>query len=83
MKARALIEGASFGPETVKAMGAAFDQAWARVVRIYGDSPDQVEAARLRLAEAVLSVANDGNTDIAGLKADALYAMAKHYGSRA
>jgi len=31
MKARALIEGARFGSETVKAIGEAFDQASARI----------------------------------------------------
>ena len=33
MKARKLIDGSSFGPETVKAMGQAFDQAWAEITR--------------------------------------------------
>jgi hypothetical protein len=29
MKARALIDGVSYGPETLKAMGRALDEAWA------------------------------------------------------
>jgi hypothetical protein len=31
LKARQLIDGASFGPEALKAIGAAFDAAWAEI----------------------------------------------------
>ena len=81
MKARKLIDGASFGPETVKAMGQAFDQAWAEIAGHFGDSPSQIENARLKLAGALLSVATDGSTDVAALKAGALQAMAMDYQS--
>jgi hypothetical protein len=81
MRARKLIDGASFGPETVKAMGEAFDEAWAEIAEHFGDSPTQIENARLKLAEAMLSVANDGSTDVAALKAGALQAMATDYRS--
>jgi hypothetical protein len=40
-----------------------------------------VESARLRLAEAMLSVAMEGSTDVAALKAGALQAMALDYRS--
>jgi hypothetical protein len=53
MKARALIDGAPFGSETVKAIGEVFDQASARINRIFGNDPDAAEAERLRLAEAI------------------------------
>ena len=82
MKARALIEGAPFGPETVNAIGEAFDQASARIKRIFGNDPDAVEAARIRLAEAILSVATEGNTDVEDLKNRAIVELAQHYGSR-
>jgi hypothetical protein len=72
MKARALIDGAPFGPETVKAIGEAFDQASARIK----------EAARIRFAEAILSVAIEGNTDVEDLKNRAIVELAKHYSSR-
>jgi hypothetical protein len=39
----------------------------------------EIEGARLRLAEAMLSVATEGSTDVAALKAGALQAMAMHY----
>jgi hypothetical protein len=54
MKARQLIDGASYGPETVKAMGEAFDQAWAEISGNFGDNPTQIESAQLRLADAVI-----------------------------
>ena len=81
MKARKLIDGASFGPDTVKAMGEALDQAWAEIAGHFGDTLAQVEDARLRLAEALLSVATDGSNDVAALKAGALHAMAMDYRS--
>ena len=66
---------AAFGPEAVKAMGQAFDLAWAEIAQNFGASLVEVEAARLRLAEAVLSVAAEGNMDVAALKNDALHVL--------
>jgi len=79
MKARRLIDGASFGPHTLKALGQAFDQAWAEIAGNFGDT--QVENARLRLAEAMLSIATEGSTDVSVLKAGALQEMALDYRS--
>jgi hypothetical protein len=81
MKARRLIDGAAFGPETLKAMGEAFDQAWAEIAGNFGRSPDQIVNARLRLADAMLSIATEGNTDVNTLKRGALQAMALDYRS--
>jgi hypothetical protein len=81
MKARALIDGASYGPETVKAMGEALDQAWAEIASNFGDSRVQIENARMKLAEALLSIAAEGSTDVAALKAGALQALALDYRS--
>jgi hypothetical protein len=66
------IGGAAFGPAAVRAMGQAFDQAWAEIAGNFGASLVEVEAARLRLAEAVLSAAAKGGTDVATLKYAAL-----------
>jgi len=81
MKARRLIDGAALGPETLKTLGDAFDQAWAQIAGNFGDTPFQVENARLRLAEALLSIATEGSMDVAALKAGALQAMAMDYRS--
>jgi hypothetical protein len=79
MKARRLIDGASFGPATLKVIGQAFDEAWAEIAGNFG--PSQVDDARLRLAEAVLSIANEDSTNVAALKIGALQAMALDYKS--
>jgi len=79
MNARRLIYGASLGPDTLKAVCEAFDQAWAEIAGNFGST--QVENARLRLAEAMLSIFTEGSTDIAALKAGALQAMALDYRS--
>ena len=56
MKARRLIDSASYQPEVVKAMSEAFDQAWTEIAgNFFGEA--QVEAARVKLAATMLSVA--------------------------
>src|SRR5262245_42370210 len=47
MRARQLIDNASFGPEALKAIGEAFDAAWAEIAGGVGTDPVVVEAARL------------------------------------
>jgi hypothetical protein len=81
-KARQLIEGASFGPEALKAIGAAFDAAWAEVSANFGHDPEDVEKARFRLANALLSIANEDSRDVAVLKRAALARMALDYKRR-
>jgi hypothetical protein len=76
MKARQLIDGASYGPEALAAIGRAFDEAWAQIAANFGTDPDDIERARLRLADAMLSVANEHSRDVAELKRAALEAMA-------
>ena len=46
MRARQLIDGASFGPEALKAIGEAFDAAWAEIAGDFGDDPADTEKAR-------------------------------------
>jgi len=81
-KARQLIDGASFGPEALNAIGAAFDAAWAEISSNFGDDPIDVEKARLRLANALLSIANEDSRDIEVLKRAALQRMALDYKRR-
>jgi hypothetical protein len=80
MNARKHIDGASFGPETVRAMGQAFNEAWAEIAGHFGDIHSQIENTRLKLPGALLSIATDG-PDVAALKAGALQAMAFDYPS--
>jgi hypothetical protein len=76
MKARRLIDGAAYGPEALKVIGQAFDEAWACIAGHFGEETKSVEEARLKLAEAVLSVASEDSCDVEALKRGALEAMA-------
>jgi hypothetical protein len=79
MKARKLIDGASFGPDALKAIGKAFDDAWLEIAVNFGTDPLQIETARLKLAEAILSVANEDSRDAGALKRAALQRLALDY----
>jgi hypothetical protein len=79
MKARSLIDGASFGPDALKAIGQAFDEAWKQIAGNFGNEPTVIESARLKLAEALLSVADDDSRDVEALKQAALQRMAVDY----
>jgi hypothetical protein len=82
MKARAIIDGASLGPDALRAIGRAFDEAWASIAGNFGDDPIDIERARYRLASAMLSVAREDSRDVEVLKRAALEAMALGYRDR-
>ena len=79
MKSRQLIDGASYGPETLRAVGKAFDLAWTEIAGNFGEDPSEIEAARLWLARAMLSIADEESRDVAALKQAALERMALDY----
>ena len=79
MKARKLIEGATYGPETLKVIGKAFDDAWSEIAPHFSQNGLQSQSARLKLAQAVLSVARDDSRDSDELKNSALQVMAMAY----
>jgi two-component sensor histidine kinase len=68
MKARQLIEGAAFGPETLKAMSHALDEAWDSMTANMGSDPHRAERSQLNLARALLSVAENAARDVEALK---------------
>jgi hypothetical protein len=78
MEARRLIDSASFGPDALRAIGQAFDEAWASIERDFGCDQER-EAAHLKLATAILSVASEDSRDVEVLKKAALEVMAKDY----
>jgi hypothetical protein len=75
MRARQLIDGASFVPDALKAIGDAFDAAWSEISGRFGTDPVVIEAARIKLANAVLSVASEDSRDVEVLKRAALQVM--------
>jgi hypothetical protein len=80
-KTRALLDGASLGPDALKSVGEAFDEAWAEIASHFGHNVTEVEAARLTLANALLSVADEESRDVKVLKQAALQVMAQNYAS--
>ena len=79
MRARRLIDAASFGREAMRAIGQAFDAAWAEIDRNFGDDPADIDDARYKLATALLSVAREDSRDVEDLKKAALQQMALEY----
>ena len=75
MKARTPQGTAVFGPEQLSLLYKAFDDAWDIVKSQCGSEPQSIEVARLRLANAVLSVYRDGVTDAAVLTDAAVHLM--------
>ena len=72
MKARQLIDGASFGPEALKAISHAFDEAWREIAGNFGDDSGDIERARHKLAKALPSVASEDSPDVEVLKQAAM-----------
>ena len=82
VEARQLMDGASYGPEALKAIGQAFDAAWRDIAGNFGDDPPDIEKARNRLARTLLSVADDDSRDVGILRQAALERMALDYKRR-
>jgi hypothetical protein len=76
MKARKLIGDMTLGPEALKVIGHAFDEAWQEIEGNFGSDPQEIEAVRLKLAEAFLSVALGDLLDPQVLKRAALQRLA-------
>ena len=74
MKARELIRNASYGPEHLKVLFTAFDQAWESMAGDVGTEPLAVESTRLKLASIILSL-GDESKDPDWLKNAALQIM--------
>jgi hypothetical protein len=77
MEARHLIQSASYGPEAIKAMTQAFDEAWTAVAGNF--SQGATEAAKSLLAVSLLSVASEDSRDVKSLKISAIATMALRY----
>lgn len=75
MKAQKLIAGANFGPEQLKAITKAFEDAWLQIAPSVSSRAEAVQANRLKLASIVLSVANRGTMEPAALTAESVKLM--------
>ena len=79
MRAKQLIDGASYGPEALKVVCHAFDDAWNNIAGNFGDDPAIIEAARLKLANIILSFPHDKIRDAEQVKRSALQIFALQY----
>ena len=79
MKARQLIQDTAYGPEKLKVLFQAFDDAWADIAGNFGNDPSSVEAARTKLANVILGLAKDAVADATQIKNSALRIMALDY----
>jgi hypothetical protein len=75
MKAHSILTDSAFGPDALRVVGEAFDLAWSEISQRYGSDLAAIDAARVRLAHAVLAVADDNVTDPQALKTVALQIM--------
>ncbi|HJU33238.1 MAG TPA: hypothetical protein VJ740_17360 [Hyphomicrobiaceae bacterium] len=66
MRAQQLLNGGVIGlaPATGQAAKEAFERAWMSVAHQYAGDAQAAEKARVTLAECVLAVTRDGDTDI-------------------
>jgi len=77
-----MIDAASYGPEALKVLGQAFDEAWFQIAGNFGEDPADIEKARLRLARALLSITHEDSRDVGVLRQAALERMALDYKRR-
>jgi hypothetical protein len=75
VKASRLIGGAAFSPDELKVIFEAFDDAWREVTTDVSARASAINAARLSLAEIVLSLAAVGPIERGQLKTEAVYAF--------
>jgi len=79
MRAAKILAGCTYGPETLRIIGKAFDDAWADIAVHFAGDTGRAEAARERLAHAVLVAAMKDSRDPERIKTMALQIMALSY----
>jgi hypothetical protein len=74
-----MFAGPNYGPKALKVMVRAYDKAWRSVAGNFGSDPQSIKAGRLKLADALLSVATERSRDVDALKNAALEVMAREF----
>ena len=74
-----VFEGVTFGPGALFAVRQAFDEVWESIAGNFSNDPNTVQAARTKLAKALLSIASDDSRDVEALKRAALKIMSEGY----
>jgi hypothetical protein len=78
MKARQLIQKASYDPAEVKALWQGFDDAWERLAPSISSRSEAINAARLKHADTILNLAKHNVFDPKWLADAALQIMHSH-----
>ena len=79
MRVAKILAGCTYGPETLKVIGKAFDDAWADIADHFAGDARRAEAARERLAHAILIAASEDSREPEPIKTLALQIMALSY----
>jgi hypothetical protein len=75
MKARQLSNDASYGPDALKALFEAFDDAWRKIAPTISTRTNAVEATRLKRADVILGSARADTRDAKQLAEAAVQLM--------
>lgn len=65
------LRDSTYGPESLKLIGEAFDRAWEAIRPVVDDTPLAHEAARLKLANMILGLASSQTLDQARVRQSA------------
>ena len=79
MRVAKILAGCTYGPETLKVIGKAFDEAWANIADHFAGDARRADAARERLAHAILIAASEDSRESEPIKNVALQIMALSY----
>lgn len=80
MRARRILEGASYGPDVLKIAHKSFDEAWESVSHLF--EHDEHESVREELAEAVIALLRDETSNVARIRDEAIRSLERNYPSR-
>ena len=72
LEAKRLIGHATYGPDVLSVLFQAFDEAWTTLASTCGQNPLATQAVRLKLANAILSLAGKDIRDVSAIRDDAL-----------
>jgi hypothetical protein len=79
MNASRLTRNCSYGPDRLKVLFQAFDEAWEDVAGNFGGNVLAIQAVRLKLANIILQVDRNGGDDPKKIKDVALETMARDF----
>jgi len=71
------IRSAPHAPATLKLLRKAFDEAWESIAGNFGDQPQTIQAARIKLAKILVCLPTKENVE--QMRTDAVLRMARDY----